>query len=73
MQKPIRYYITKSGDEPTVRSVTIALGSPRLDDRAEDGAVVQAEPANPARESDAATDGVKRRVKNAIRRRAPRS
>ncbi len=26
MQKPIRYYITTSGEEPTVRSVEVALG-----------------------------------------------
>jgi hypothetical protein len=32
MQERIRYYITKSGEELTVRSVKVAKGSPRRDD-----------------------------------------
>ena len=32
MQERIRYYITKSGEEPTVRSVKVAKGSPERDD-----------------------------------------
>ena len=33
MQERIRYYITKSGEELTVRSVKVAKGSPPPDDR----------------------------------------
>jgi hypothetical protein len=29
--QPIRYYLSKSGDEPTVRSVKVALGAPESD------------------------------------------
>ena len=32
MQERIRYYITKSGEELTVRSVKVAQGSPRHDE-----------------------------------------
>ena len=32
MQERIRYYITKSGEELTVRSVKVEKGSPRRDD-----------------------------------------
>jgi hypothetical protein len=28
MQEPVRYYITKRGEEPTVRSVKVAKGAP---------------------------------------------
>ena len=67
MQKPIRYYITKSGDEPTVRSVRVALGEaePR----------VEPETAAPGSEATsvkhpvaASTTEVTRRVRAAIRR-----
>ena len=33
MQEPIRYYITKSGEEPTVRSVKVAQSPPEGEDR----------------------------------------
>jgi len=32
MQDPIRYYITKRGEEPTVRSVKVAQGVPEGED-----------------------------------------
>ncbi len=32
MQERVRYYITKSGEEPTVRSVKVARSSPQSDD-----------------------------------------
>ena len=31
MQEPIRYYITKRGDEPTVRSVKVAQSAPEAE------------------------------------------
>jgi hypothetical protein len=71
MQKPIRYYITKSGEEPTVRSVTVALGSPRFDDRPEEAAAAPVDVVPTARKTVETPDDVKRRVRNAIRRRAP--
>ena len=33
MQDPIRYYITKRGEEPTVRSVKVAQSAPEGEDR----------------------------------------
>ena len=33
MQEPIRYYITKRGEEPTVRSVKVAQSAPEGEDR----------------------------------------
>ena len=67
MQKPIRYYITKSGDEPTVRSVAVALGQSERDDRLDPGAGVPTEPS--PREDETRAAGVGRRVKDAIRKR----
>jgi hypothetical protein len=71
VQKPIRYYITKSGEEPTVRSVKIALNAPDDDARPErgttasDDALVQSETSR--------TRSVTRRVKSVIRNRTSRS
>ena len=71
MQKPIRYYITKteSGEEPTVRSVRVALGTPDHDTDAETTVNAVAEPAKPARRSPEQPASVKRLVNAAIRRR----
>ena len=71
MRKPIRYYITKSGDEPTVRSVRVALGAdePRVEPEA---AATASETTAANRRSPAPATEVKRRVKNAIRRRSVR-
>ena len=71
MQKPIRYYITKSGEEPTVRSVTVALGAPRLDDHLDDETITPVDETETLRDAPA-QQGVKRRVKEAIRKCAPR-
>ena len=70
MQKPIRYYITKSGEEPTVRSVRVALGEnePRVEpetNAAPEATVAKRSAAAPATE-------VTRRVKDAIRRTVDR-
>ena len=35
MQQPIRYYITKSGEEPVVRSVKVARASAHASERTE--------------------------------------
>jgi hypothetical protein len=64
-QKPIRYYITRNGDEPTVRSVAVALGQTERDER-EAGAAAEA-PAAP-RETDTRRAGVTRLVKSAIKK-----
>jgi hypothetical protein len=72
VQKPIRYYITKSGEEPTVRSVKVALNTPDGDDRPERGAAVANEPTVGPSELPR-TEGVTRLVKSAIRRRTSRS
>ena len=73
MQKPIRYYITKSGEEPTVRSVTVALPETRLDERSDVNARPTFDQAEPNQESVKPVDGVTRRVKDAIRKRSSRS
>ena len=69
MQKPIRYYITKSGEEPTVRSVRVALGSSEANIEPE-ASTAQSEPIVVARHAPAASAAeVTRRVKEAFRRR----
>ena len=71
MQKPIRYYITKSGEEPTVRSVRVALGE--NDPRDEPETVGTApEPANGERPAATPATEVTRRVRDAIRRTVDR-
>ena len=70
MQKPIRYYITKSGDEPTVRSVAVALGPGERDERLDPGVNPPAEQV--PRDDEGRVDGVGRRVKAAIRKRPAR-
>jgi hypothetical protein len=72
MQKPVRYYITKSGDEPTVRSVAIAL-SPEERDGRQDGAAASSADVAGAREAEARRIGVTGRVKGAIKKRSDRA
>ena len=69
MQEPIRYYITKRGEEPTVRSVKVAQSAPQDDDRAAPSADASAEPQTPVRSAPAPARAVKRLVKGAIRGR----
>ena len=66
MQKPIRYYITKSGEEPTVRSVKVALNPVEREPRAE---AIPA-PEKPSREQGwRRPHAVSRLVRGAIRRK----
>jgi hypothetical protein len=66
VQKPIRYYITKSGEEPTVRSVKVALNPVDREPRVETVAV----PEQPSREQGwRRSHAVSRLVEGAIRRR----
>src|SRR3954471_18778417 len=71
MQKPIRYYITKDGEEPTVRSVEVALGAPEVIDLDESFATSQSEPST-RRSMAGSVLGVKRLVKESVRRQLPR-
>ena len=71
MQKPIRYYITKDGEEPTVRSVEVALGAPEVIDLGESFAASQSEPST-HRSMAGSVRGVKRLVKESVRRQLPR-
>jgi hypothetical protein len=67
VQKPIRYYITKSGEEPTVRSVKVALSAPVADDRVEQEATA---PADATQKPEVPRPVVvKRLVKRAIRKK----
>jgi hypothetical protein len=68
MQKPIRYYITKSGEEPTVRSVRVALGSNEAHIEPETSTAPY-EPTAVARHAPTSAAEVTRRVKDAFRRR----
>ena len=68
MQKPIRYYITKSGEEPTVRSVRVALGAEEARVEPETSAA-HADPIVASRSAPAPAAKVTRRVRDAIRRR----
>ena len=72
MQKPIRYYITKDGEEPTVRSVEVALGAPAANDAGEIVAPSQTESTGAGRSVAVSVRGVKRLVKESVRRQAPR-
>lgn len=69
MRKPIRYYITKTGEEPTVRSVKVALAAAEATDLTKTTATTQVDPVTPSREAPRPI-GVRRLVKSAMRRRS---
>lgn len=69
MQQPVRYYITKSGDEPTVRSVKVALGRDLAEERADAKAIASAPNARLLEAP--VTSGVKRIVAKAMPKRRP--
>ena len=70
MQDPVRYYITKRGEEPTVRSVKVAQSAPESEDGVAPSADVAAEPTAPKRPTPATARAVERLVKGAIRGRS---
>ena len=71
MQDPVRYYITKRGEEPTVRSVKVAQGAPEGEDRVVPNADAVAEPKAPERPAPASGRAMEWLVKGAIRGRKP--
>jgi hypothetical protein len=70
MQEPIRYYITKRGEEPTVRSVKVAQSVSEDEDRVVPNADPAAESKAPKRSAPAPAKAVERLVKGAIRGRS---
>ena len=70
MQEPVRYYITKRGEEPTVRSVKVAQSAPERDDAVVPSADAAAEPKAPQRPAPAPASAVERLVKGAMRGRS---
>ena len=70
MQERIRYYITKSGEEPTVRSVRVAQSAPAGEDRVAPSVDPTDESKAPERRAPAAARAVERLVKDAIRGRS---
>jgi hypothetical protein len=70
MQEPIRYYITKRGEEPTVRSVKVAQSAPAGEDGVASNADTVVEPKAPERAAPAPAKAVGRLVKGAIRGRS---
>ena len=70
MQEPIRYYITKRGEEPTVRSVKVARSAPESEDRVAPSADAVDESQVPTRPSPAPAKAVERLVKGAMRGRS---
>lgn len=70
MQDPVRYYITKRGEEPTVRSVKVAQSAPEGEDRVTPSADTTAESKTPQRPAPTPTKAVERLVKGAIRGRS---
>jgi hypothetical protein len=70
MQEPIRYYITKRGEEPTVRSVKVAQSAPEGEDRVTPKEDVDTEPKASKRPAPAPARAVERLVKSAIRGRS---
>ena len=69
MQEPIRYYITKRGEEPTVRSVKVAQSVPEGEDPVAPSEESAAESKAPERPAPAPARAVERLVKGAIRGR----
>jgi hypothetical protein len=70
MQDPVRYYITKRGEEPTVHSVKVARSAPEGEDRVAPSADSTAESKAPERPVPAPARAVERLVKGAIRGRS---
>ena len=70
MQEPIRYYITKHGEEPTVRSVKVAQSAPEGEDRVAPSDDATEELKAPERPAPAPAKAVERLVKGAIRGRS---
>ena len=70
MQDPVRYYITKRGEEPTVRSVKVAQSAPEREDRVSPS-TDETEMKAPKRPAPAPAKAVERLVKGAIRGRKP--
>ena len=70
MQEPIRYYITKRGEESTVRSVKVAQSAPEGEDGVAPSADAAVEPKAPPRQAPAPARAVERLVKGAIRGRS---
>ena len=70
MQDPVRYYITKRGEEPTVRSVKVAQSAPEGEDRVAPSAETTPESDAPERPAPAPARAVERLVKGAIRERS---
>jgi hypothetical protein len=73
MQQQIRYYIEKSGEEPTVRSVKVARSAVEPVERAMAQPSIGAELSTSPREraGEERRRGVKRLLRDAIRRRTP--
>ncbi len=69
MQDPVRYYITKRGEEPTVRSVKVAQDASEDEDRAAPSEEAAAEEKTAERPAPAPAKVVQRLVKGAIRGR----
>jgi hypothetical protein len=69
MQQPIRYYITKSGEEPTVRSVKVARSASDVDLRDELEVKRAIESQATASNGTERRRSVKRLVAGAIRKR----
>ena len=70
MQEPIRYFITKCGEEPTVRSVKVAQSAPESEDGVTPSADAVVEPKAPESPPPAPASAVERLVKGAIRGRS---
>lgn len=70
MQQPVRYYITKSGEEPTVRSVKVAqtaIVAKELSDLSE--SPPNGEISAPDRGAETPVQGVRGHVQEVIRKR----
>ena len=70
MQDPVRYYITKRGEEPTGRSVKVAQSVPEGDDAVAPSADAAVETKAPQRPAPAPARAVERLVKGAMRGRS---
>ena len=73
MQERIRYYITKSVEEPTVCSVKVAKSSPEGDHPDGSSPEVVTTPKAPAKQTSAPARAVQRLVHGAVRGRPTES
>lgn len=73
MQQPVRYYITKSGEEPTVRSVKVARSAAVVEDADISAVEPERDITTKSHGDEQHAHGVRGLVQDVIRKRLPAS